>query len=41
MRRHENSGKYGSFRERVNKLKPVEFLSELCKPDLTQVAQRQ
>ena len=41
MRRHENSGKYGNFRGRANKLKPVEFLSEMCKPDLTQLAQRQ
>ena len=41
MGRNEVSGKYGSFRGRANKLKPVEFLSELRKLDLTQTAQRQ
>ena len=33
--------KYGSFRGIVNKLKTVEFLPELCKSDITQLAQRQ
>ena len=37
----ENMVVFPSFRGRANKLKPVEFFSELCKPDLTQIAQRQ
>ena len=41
-----NNGKklsfsYGSFRGHINKLKLVQFLSEMCKPDPIQLAQRQ
>ena len=31
----------GSFRGHINKLKLVQFLSEMCKPDPIQLAERQ